>query len=217
MRVNFKQKYSEIKKGINNAAMLFKKIHHLSIYKNLDACLPLPSLTDFSSSWWGHLMPASSLCISFILDFPTPDIVHAFHLNMIYPFPLPVQTHLLSFLSNQPTIWKGAHVFSSAAPPSAFSSNLPDPSFPFLPSTFDPPLPLFQPPLIPFFLLSVHLWSPFSTPPHVVIPVLPELWCPSVRVACAGACMCGGPGAEMTQTRWNERQQSLGVSLQTHY
>lgn len=176
MRVNFKQKYSEIKKGVNNAAMMFKKIHHLSIYKNLAACLPLPSLTDFSSSWWGHLMPASSLCISFILDFPTPDIVHAFHLNMIYPFPLPVQTHLLSFLSNQPTIWKGAHVFSSAAPPSAFSSNL---ISHFL---------SFHLPSIPLFLSSSHLWSLSSSslstsdPPFPHHPMLWSLCSPSCDV-----------------------------------
>lgn len=53
----------------------------------------------------------------------------------------------------------------------------PPPSWSFIsspPSTSYPPLPLLHPPLIPFFLSSVHLWSPFSTLPRVVIPELPR-------------------------------------------
>lgn len=62
--------------------------------------------------------------------------------------------------------------------PSTSYTSLPSPpSWSFIssaPSTSYPPLPLLHPPLIPFFLSSVHLWSPFSTLPHVVIPALPR-------------------------------------------
>lgn len=59
---------------------------------------------------------------------------------------------------------------SPLMPPFRCLLHLPDPSFPFLPSTLDPPLPLLQPPLIPFFLPSAHPWSPFPHHPMLHSP-----------------------------------------------
>lgn len=92
-------------------------------------------------------------------------------------FPLPVQTHLLFFLSNQPTIWKGAHVFSSDAP------------LPLSPPTsLIPHFLSFHLPSIPLFLSSNHLWSLFSSslstsdPPFPHHPMLWSLCSPSCDV-----------------------------------
>lgn len=84
-------------------------------------------------------------------------------------FPLPEQTHLLSFPSNQPKTWKRTHVFSSDAP---LPLSPPPPwsliSFPSIylrspasspPTTSDPFLPPLCPPLIPLFHHPM-LWSP---------------------------------------------------------
>lgn len=190
----------------------FKPINHLSIYKNLAACLPLPSLTDFSSFWWIHFIPASSLCI---LDFPTPDIIHAF-IQTWSILSSPFADTSFSLPEQSANNMEGSPCVLLWCPPSAFSSNLLIPHF-----------LSFHLPSIPLFLSSNHPWSLSSSslstsdPPFPHHPMLWSLCSPScdvpVWVACAGACMCGGPGAEMTQTRWNERQQSLGVSPQTHY
>lgn len=92
-------------------------------------------------------------------------------------FPPPVQPHLLSFLSNQPTIRKGAHVFSSDAP------------LPLSPPTsLIPHFLFFHLPSIPLFLSSNHLWSLSSSslstsdPPFPHHPMLWSLCSPSCDV-----------------------------------
>lgn len=90
-------------------------------------------------------------------------------------FPLPGQTHLLSFLSNQPTTWKGAHVFSSDAP------------LPLSPPTsLIPHFLSFHLPSIPLFLSSNHLWSLSSSSPSTSDPPFPHH--PMLRSQCSPSC-----------------------------
>lgn len=105
-------------------------------------------------STWCPLHPPISLSFYF---FPhlTPSVLSSKH---DLSFPLPVQTRLLSFPSNQPTTWKRIHVFSS-----------------------DAPLPLSPPP--PWSLISfpsIYLRSPSSSPPTTSDPFLPPLCPPQI-------------------------------------
>lgn len=107
-------------------------------------------------------------------------------------FPLPLQTHLLVFLSNQPTTWKGAHVFSS-----------------------DAPLPLFPPTswsLISF--PSIYLRSPSSSPPTTPDPFLPPLCPPLIPLfhttPCCDPC---APRAVMSQCELLVQEPACVVAL----
>lgn len=93
---------------------------------------------------------------------------------MIYPFLSPCRHDFYPFRAISQQHGREPMCSPPLMPPFRCLLHLPDPSFPFLPSTLDPPLPLLQPPLIPFFLPSAHLWSPF---PHH--PMLWSLHSPS--------------------------------------
>lgn len=178
---------------------------------------PSPHSIPFSSSFLpsDFCLPLSVSSLSFSFSFPSLLSFHNptafFHIFILQiPYCTCLHPNMISlllslcrhvFLVFYSTSHNPGIIWCLSSPPSWSLSSSP-------PSTFDPFLPLLCPPLIPLFHTSMCC-DPCA-------PLSCEA-CPCVWVACAGACMCGGPGAGMTQPCWNEREQSLGVPLQMHY